>query len=59
MEELIAIHWLRKVFLPSTAPEDPSEWRLLVIDGHHTHTTIDFMTILEIRDEECEGELQT
>jgi hypothetical protein len=25
MEEPIAIHWLRKVFLPSTAPEDPSE----------------------------------
>jgi hypothetical protein len=43
MEEPIAIHWLQKVFIPLTAPEDPSEWRLLVIDGHHTHTTVDFM----------------
>ena len=39
----IAIEWLREVFLPLTAPSDPSEWRLLVIDGHHTHTTVDFM----------------
>lgn len=43
MEERIAIEWLRRVFIPQTAPEDPSDWRLLVIDGHHTHTTIDFM----------------
>jgi 4-hydroxybenzoate polyprenyltransferase len=43
IEERIAIEWLRKVFLPQTAPEDPSDWRLLVIDGHHTHTTVDFM----------------
>jgi 4-hydroxybenzoate polyprenyltransferase len=43
MEEPIAIHWLQRVFLPQTAPEDPSEWRLLVIDGHHTYTTVDFM----------------
>jgi 4-hydroxybenzoate polyprenyltransferase len=43
IEEPIAIHWLGKVFLPLTTPEDPSEWRLLAIDGHHTHTTVDFM----------------
>ena len=43
MEEKIAIEWLRRVFIPQTAPSDPNEWRLLVIDGHHTHTTIDFM----------------
>jgi hypothetical protein len=38
IEEPIAIHWLRKVFLPLTTLEDPSEWGLLMIDGHHTHT---------------------
>jgi 4-hydroxybenzoate polyprenyltransferase len=43
MEERIAIEWVRRVFIPQTAPTDPSEWRLLIIDGHHTHTTIDFM----------------
>lgn len=43
MEERIAIEWLRKVFIPLTAPDNPSEWRLLVIDGYHTHITIDFM----------------
>jgi len=43
MEERIAIEWLRRVFLPQTVPDDPRDWRLLVIDGHHTHTTVDFM----------------
>jgi 4-hydroxybenzoate polyprenyltransferase len=39
----IALEWLRRVFIPQTKPIDPNEWRLLVIDGHHTHTTIAFM----------------
>lgn len=43
MEEEIAIKWLTRVFIPQTTPSDLNEWRLLVIDGHHTHTTIDFM----------------
>jgi hypothetical protein len=43
MEEPIAIHWLRRVFLPQTALEDPSEWRLLVIDGYYIYTMVDFM----------------
>lgn len=43
MEERIAIEWLRRVFIPLTAPKDSQQWRLLVIDGHYTHTTLDFM----------------
>jgi 4-hydroxybenzoate polyprenyltransferase len=43
IEEKIAIKWLRRIFIPMSAPEDPKEWRLLVIDGHYTHITIDFM----------------
>ncbi|RYP64451.1 hypothetical protein DL771_008739 [Monosporascus sp. 5C6A] len=39
----IGLKWLREVFIPNTKPEDPDEWRLLVIDGHNSHTTEDFM----------------
>jgi len=43
MEEPIAIYWLQRVFLLLTALEDPSKWRLLVINGHYIHTMVDFM----------------
>ncbi|XP_044715054.1 DDE superfamily endonuclease domain-containing protein [Hirsutella rhossiliensis] len=33
----------RKVFIPRTQPPDPSERRLLVLDGHGSHETVDFM----------------
>ncbi|RYP57397.1 hypothetical protein DL771_011482 [Monosporascus sp. 5C6A] len=39
----IGLKWLREVFIPHTKPEDPDEWRLLVIDGHNSHTTEEFM----------------
>ncbi|RYP57346.1 hypothetical protein DL771_011489 [Monosporascus sp. 5C6A] len=39
----VGLKWLREVFIPNTKPEDPDEWRLLVIDGHNSHTTEDFM----------------
>ncbi|KAK8013654.1 transposase [Apiospora marii] len=29
-----AIEWLEKVFIPNTAPEDPSEYRLLIVLGN-------------------------
>ena len=38
-----ALEWLKKVFIPNTAPRDPSEYRLLIMDGHGSHTTTDFM----------------
>jgi hypothetical protein len=31
------------VFLPQTAPRDPSEARLLILDGHGSHETTEFM----------------
>ena len=40
----IALEWLEKIFLPETAPEDPSQARLLIVDGHGSHTTDEFMT---------------
>ncbi|RYP65642.1 hypothetical protein DL771_008194 [Monosporascus sp. 5C6A] len=39
----IGLKWLRKVFIPNIKPENPDEWRLLVIDGHNSHITEDFM----------------
>ena len=38
-----ALEWLRTVFIPQTAPRDPSEVRLLVLDGHGSHETTEFM----------------
>lgn len=40
----IAVEWLEKVFLPQTQPNDPSEARLLIVDGHGSHTSDEFMT---------------
>ena len=39
----IALRWLKQVFLPLTQPEDPNQWRHLILDGHATHCTEDFM----------------
>ena len=38
-----ALEWLQKVFIPQTAPRDPSEARLLILDGHGSHETTEFM----------------
>lgn len=38
-----ALEWLEKIFIPNTQPEDPSEYRLLILDGHGSHETTDFM----------------
>jgi 4-hydroxybenzoate polyprenyltransferase len=38
-----ALEWLKKVFIPQTQPHDPSEPRLLVLDGHGSHETTEFM----------------
>ena len=40
----IAVEWLEKVFLPQTKPDDPSKARLLIVDGHGSHTSDEFMT---------------
>jgi hypothetical protein len=38
----IGLKWLTSVFIPDTATE-PREWRVLVVDGHGSHVSIDFM----------------
>ncbi|EMT63314.1 Pogo transposable element with KRAB domain [Fusarium odoratissimum] len=39
----IALIWLKTVFIPSTKPENPKEPRLLILDGHGSHMTEDFL----------------
>jgi DDE superfamily endonuclease len=41
----IAIEWLEKVFLSQTQPEDSADVRLLIVDGHDSHTSDEFMTM--------------
>ncbi|TIC89448.1 Tripeptidyl-peptidase SED1 [Colletotrichum higginsianum] len=53
-----AVEWLQKVFIPQTIPQTASqgkegqegkeEARLLVVDGHGSHTTTDFMWLCYI-----------
>jgi hypothetical protein len=38
----IGLRWLRDIFLPETRPEG-NEARILLVDGHGSHATIEFM----------------
>lgn len=38
-----ALEWLKGVFIPFTQPYDPHEARLLILDGHGSHETTEFM----------------
>ncbi|KAF6514081.1 hypothetical protein HZS61_006337 [Fusarium oxysporum f. sp. conglutinans] len=35
----IAIEWLREVYLPQTQPDDESDARLIILDGHRSHVS--------------------
>jgi 4-hydroxybenzoate polyprenyltransferase len=37
-----ALEWLHKIFIPRTRTRN-NERRLLIVDGHHSHTTDDYM----------------
>jgi hypothetical protein len=39
----IGLRWLKEVFLPLTKPEDPQQWRHLILDGHNSHTQEEFL----------------
>ncbi|KAG7666264.1 uncharacterized protein J8A68_000195 [[Candida] subhashii] len=40
-----ACWWLNNIFLEQTKPADPDQWRLLVLDGHASHTSNDFVCL--------------
>jgi DDE superfamily endonuclease/Tc5 transposase DNA-binding domain len=39
----IGVWWLENVFEPETRPANADEWRMLVLDGHKSHVSIEFM----------------
>ena len=39
----LAFEWLTKVFIPRTKPQHQGGYRLLVLDGHGSHATDEFM----------------
>jgi hypothetical protein len=39
-DDHIAIEWLETVYLPQTQPTDPSDARLIILDGHGSHATV-------------------
>jgi hypothetical protein len=39
----VAVEWLQKVFIPNIQPTDFSQKRLLLMDGHGSHITTEFM----------------
>ena len=41
--QVVALEWLQRVFIPRTRPQDPTQARLLILDGHNSHTSDDFM----------------
>jgi hypothetical protein len=41
----IAVEWLEKVFLPQTQSRNLDDARLLIVDGHGSHTLDEFITI--------------
>lgn len=38
-----ALLWLKTMFIPKTAPRNPREHRLLILDGHGSHKTTEFI----------------
>jgi hypothetical protein len=40
----IALKWLLGLFIPHTKPLDRDQWRLLILDGHGSHTTAEFLS---------------
>ena len=42
----LAVEWLETIFEPSTRPSKPSDWRLLILDRHESHTSQAFCDVL-------------
>ncbi|SPO30868.1 related to transposase [Ustilago trichophora] len=41
----LGLEWLETIFEPETRPSTPSTWRLLIIDGHKSHTSEPFLDL--------------
>ena len=40
---VITMEWLKRVFIPQTAPRDPKEPCLLILDGYRSYETTEFI----------------
>jgi len=49
----LGLQWLVRNFEPHTRPEDLSEYRLLIFDGHDSHITWEFIEFAEAHRIKC------
>ncbi|KAG6978484.1 Pogo transposable element with ZNF domain [Fusarium oxysporum f. sp. conglutinans] len=49
----IAIEWLREVYLPQTQPDDESDARLIILDGHRSHVSDEWMATCFLNNVYC------
>ncbi|KAJ0132203.1 Uncharacterized protein HZ326_24711 [Fusarium oxysporum f. sp. albedinis] len=49
----IALEWLKDVYLPQTEPRDASDARLIILDGHRSHTQDEWMATCFLNNVYC------
>ncbi|KAJ4176326.1 hypothetical protein NW759_17773 [Fusarium solani] len=49
----IAVEWLREVYIPQTQPEDESDARLIILDGHRSHVSDEWMATCFLNNVYC------
>ncbi|OBS15625.1 hypothetical protein FPOA_28255 [Fusarium poae] len=49
----IAVEWLKEVYLPQTQPEDESDARLIILDGHRSHVSDEWMATCFLNNVYC------
>ncbi|KAF5698068.1 hypothetical protein FMUND_15205 [Fusarium mundagurra] len=49
----IAVEWLKEVHLPQTQPEDESDSRLIILDGHRSHVSDEWMATCFLNNVYC------
>ncbi|RYC77729.1 hypothetical protein BFJ63_vAg19397, partial [Fusarium oxysporum f. sp. narcissi] len=49
----IAVEWLERVYLPQTQPADESDARLIILDGHGSHATDEWIVTCFLNNVYC------
>ncbi|KNB16583.1 hypothetical protein FOXG_21712 [Fusarium oxysporum f. sp. lycopersici 4287] len=52
-DDHIGIEWLERVYLPQTTPADESDARLIILDGHGSHATDEWMAMSFLNNVYC------
>ncbi|KAM5527731.1 transposase [Fusarium oxysporum f. sp. phaseoli] len=52
-DDHIGIEWLERVYLPQTTPADVSDARLIILDGHGSHATDEWMATCFLNNVYC------